>query len=88
VIKMVTQPLDLQTIFVNYFAGTLEIFFFIAMIGFSILAAKFRMPNQIFLIMLGVFIVVMTNFYPLFYTIVILLVGLLFYYTISKLIKT
>lgn len=85
---MVIEPLDLQTIFVNYFAGTLEIFFFLAMIAFAIMGAKFRMPNQIFLILMGLFVVVMANFYPLLYTITIFVVGLFFYYTISKLIKS
>ena len=82
------QPLNLQEIFVNYFAGSMTIFFFIAMAFFAYIAARFRMPNQVFLILIGLFIIIMTNYYSLLFTITIFLAGLFFYYTLSKIIKT
>jgi len=85
---MVTQPLDFWTIFVNYFAGGIEIFFFLAMILFAYAAARFRMPSSIFLMLIVLFIVSMSTFFSLLYTLTILAMGLFFYYTLSKIIKT
>ena len=82
------QPLDLETIFISYFAGGWTIFFFIAMAFFAYLAAKFRMPNQVFLILIGLFVILMANYYSLLFIITIFLAGLFFYYTLSKIIKT
>ena len=83
------EPLDLETIFVNYFAGSREIFFFIAMALFGYLAARFRMPNQIFLILIGLFIILMQPFgLSLIYSLLIFIVGISFYYTLAKMIKT
>ena len=81
------EPLNLQEILVNYFAGTLEIFFFIALAGFAFAAAKFRMPNMVFVILMGLFVIVMANYFPLLYTLTIFVFGLFLYYTIAKLIK-
>ena len=82
------QPLDLETILVTNLAGGMEIFFFLMIIVFAYLAAKFRMPNQVFLILMAVFIVFMANYYSLLYTLLIFLTGLFFYYILSKIIKT
>jgi len=84
----IIQPLDLETIFVNYFAGSYKIFFFIAMIVFAYLGARFRMSNNVFLILMGLFVIFMANYYSLLFTITIFLIGLFFYYTLSKIIKT
>ena len=82
------EPLDLQTIFVNYFAGSMDIFFFIALIFFAYLAARFRMPNSIFLVMMGLFVVLMAGLgYDLFYVLVIFIVAWFFYHVISKPLK-
>jgi hypothetical protein len=82
------QPLDLQTIFVNYFAGSMTIFFFIIMAVLAYLAAKFRMPNQITLIMIVLFVIFFASYYSLLYVIVIFLIGLLIYYSLSKFMKS
>jgi len=87
-IFQIIQPLDLETIFVNHLAGSMKIFFFLILIVFAYLAAKFRMPNQVFLILMAVFIIFMANFYSLLYTILIFLSGLFFYWVISKIPKT
>jgi len=84
----IIQPLDLETIFVTNLAGSMKIFFFLIAIVFAYLAARFRMPNQVFLILMAVFIIFMANFYSLLYTILIFLSGLFFYWVISKIPKT
>jgi len=82
------QPLDLEYIFVNTLAESMTIFFFLAMAFFAYLAARFRMPNQIFLIMMGTFVIFFANYYSLLYTFVIFISGLFFYYVLSKIPKT
>ncbi len=82
------EPLNLEYIFVNSLAGSMEIFFFVAIALFAYLAARFRMPNQVFLMMVAVFILFMAKFYSLFYLLLIVLVGLFFYYVLSKIPKT
>lgn len=84
-----TEPLNLEKIFVNYFAGGADIFLFIAMIFFAYLAVKFRMPNSVFLILAGLFIILMAGFgYGFLFTILLFLVGLFFYISFAKLIKS
>ena len=85
---MVVEPLNLEQIFVGYLAGSDVIFFFLAMAALSFLAAKFRMPNKIILIMMALFVVFMAFYFPLLYAIVIFLAGLFFYYVLSKTVKT
>jgi len=87
-IMQVVQPLDLKYILVNTLAGSMKIFFFLLLIGFAYLAARFRIPNQIFLILMAVFVIFMANYYSLLYTLLIFLAGLFFYYSLSKIIKT
>ena len=52
---MVVRPLDLQTIFVNYFAGNMTVFVFITFVLMLYLSARYRMPNSALLVMVGFF---------------------------------
>ena len=81
------QPLDLQTIFVNYLAGNMAIFLFLVLIGIAALAAMFRMPNSIAMIIFGVFAVIMGKFIPDLYFIAIILGGLAIFYGVIKMFK-
>jgi len=83
------KPLDLQNILVNYFAGSMEIFIFIAMIFFGFMAAKFRMPNSIFLILMVLFVILMAGYgIQYLYTLAIFAIGLFVYYIVAKMIKS
>ncbi len=82
----IVNPLDLKEIFVTYLAGSMEIFFLLAVLGFGYLAARFRMPNQIFLILMGLFVILMANEYTFFFAISIFIIGLFSFYSISKLV--
>lgn len=85
----IIQPLDLESIFVNHVAGSMIIFFFLAIAGFAYLGSRFRMPNQVFLVLMGLFVILMGSFgLQAVYTLVIFIAGLVFYYSLSKLIKT
>ena len=84
---MVLQPLDLQTIFVNYFAGSLEIAFFIALAFFSYLGAKFRMPNVIFGCLIVLFVSFFAKWYPVLYVVMIIPIAFIVYSIISRIFK-
>ena len=85
----ITQPLDLQRILVNHFAGGMDIFFFIALVFFGYLAAVYRMPNKIFLMLMVLFVVLLAGFgYTILYTIAIFAAGMIIYWTLSKVIKS
>jgi len=81
------EPLNLRAIFVNYFAGSIEIFYFIAVILFSYLAARFRMPLQVYLVFMIVFVIFLSPFYNLFFVLTMLCVAGLIFYILSKIVK-
>ena len=82
------KPLDFETIFINYFAGSGEIFIVLAMIFYAYLGAKYRMPAGVFGIFMALFIILLAGFsintflVPL--VIVIVMGG---YWILSKVIK-
>ena len=53
------QPLELQPLLVNLFAGSMQIFTFIAFIFIGAMSAFFRMSNFAFLMMFGLFAIAM-----------------------------
>jgi hypothetical protein len=67
------EPLNLQCWLVGAFAGSMEIFMFIALIFIAGMAAYFRMLNATMLIMFGIFGLVMAQFFTGIYFLVILI---------------
>ena len=81
------EPLDLRCILINTFAGSMEVFIFIAMIAIAALGAKFRMLNTTLLIMYALFAILMANFMQGYLFLVILVIGLTVSVTIGQIIK-
>ncbi len=81
------NPLDLQLLFVNTFAGDMQIFMIIAFFAVAVIAAMFRMPNAIALTMFALFGVFMAVYSTDFYFLVILFAGLAIFYGIGSYIK-
>ena len=81
-------PLDLKYIFLNVFAGSTEIFMGLFFIGISILAGIFKMPSQIYLLMIALSAVILyLDFGAGFYPFVILIAGLITYMAVSRIVK-
>jgi len=78
------QPLDLEQILVNLFAGSWNIFIFLSIITIGVLAARFRMPNLIFLAMLGIFSVFLSQYLGGLYAMVIIITGMLIFYIVGR----
>ena len=81
------EPLDLQCILVNAFAGTMEIFMFISLIFIAGMAAYFRMLNATLLIMYAIFGIIMAQFFSGIYFMAILIGGLVTAYALARLVK-
>ncbi len=56
-----TAPLDLETLLVANFAGSAEIFLFVAIIVLSFLAGKLRIPNGVSLSLFAIFVMIMAG---------------------------
>lgn len=82
------EPLNLQYWLMNVFAGSSEIFFFVFIILISGLAARFKMNNLVFLVSLGLFSVLMSNFIGGIFLIAVLIAGLLTFIGISRVVKS
>lgn len=82
------NPLELETILVNFLAGNSNVFLFLFTVVIASLAAKFRMPNEIFLIMVVIFAVIMGNFFGSFYAFALIVSSVIVFYGVGKVIKS
>ena len=57
------MPGDLETIFVNLFAGDRVIFTFLFIMFIAMLAGRFRMPNSIVLISLALIPIIIVGYF-------------------------
>ncbi len=55
-------PLDLEQLLVTTLSGNVQIFTFLAIIFFSAIAARLRMPNMIFGVMFLIFVVLFADY--------------------------
>ena len=79
------EPLNLQCLFVNMFAGSMDIFSFIMALIISLLAARFRMPGYIFLTSILLYGVIMSNYISNeIYILLILISGVVSFTLLSK----
>lgn len=81
------DPFDFRTIFVNYFLGSLELFIFAFIIIISFVAAKFRVTNKIFMILLIVGSIIFSAILgESIYILIIVIIGLIVFKGIGKLV--
>lgn len=81
------EPLDLQHILVNAFAGSMEIFMFISLIVIAGMGAYFRMLSVTLLIMFAVFGIIMAQYFTGIMFFAILIGGLVTAIAIGKIVK-
>lgn len=77
------EPLNLECNLINRFAGTTDIFFFLAFIVVAVMAAKFKMRTGPALLMFGLFGLIFSAFIPWFVTLVILIGGVTIFFGMS-----
>ena len=82
------NPLDLEYILINTFAGSYYIFLFFMMIVIGALAARFKMPNFIALTMFVLFALIIDNENTSgLYVFSVIFTGLVSFYAISRIVK-
>jgi len=78
------QPLNLECITINMFAGTMDIFLFISFIVMAVMAAKFKMRNESALLMFAMFAIIFSTYMPGLYILVIFLAGLVIFFGLKS----
>lgn len=73
----ITQPLDIYDLVVNTVSGSIEVFTFLCLMLISVLCARLRMPQPIFLMFIALFGIFMSAYLKGIYTLIILLVGII-----------
>lgn len=81
-------PLNLKYILINTFAGTQAVFMGIFFIMLGVLGGLFRMPDRIFLVMVALAGVMLYGWFGGgVYLLVLILVGIVVSYGISRIVK-
>jgi len=79
-------PFDFYKIFVDTFLGNIELFF-VALYLFSFVAAKFRMSNKIFMVLIGIGAIIFSSIIGnAVYLLVIVVVGLIIFKGIGRIV--
>ena len=77
------QPLNLECIVINMFAGTIDIFMFISFIVVALMAGRFKMRNTPAMLMFAMFAIIFSTYMPGLYILVILLGGLTIFFSLK-----
>lgn len=83
------EPLDLRTIFIDYFLGSMQLFIFAFIIVFSFACAKFGMSNRLYLVLLAISLVLISLVTQIngIYVLVVSIVGIIAFNSLSRLVK-
>jgi|TARA_Y100000310_G_C20501058_1_gene724008 hypothetical protein len=81
------EPLNLECLLVNTFAGSMELFVFLAVIFIASVGAYFRMMNATILLMFGIFAVIMATQLQGIYFLALLIAGLIASFAVGRIVK-
>ena len=81
------EPLNLQPLLVNALAGTMMMFIILATILIAGLAAKFRMSNINFGMIMGLFAVMIGYWASWFLFLAVFIGGLLIFFSLGRVLK-
>ncbi len=80
------EPLDLQRILINNLAGSVEIFMFISFIAIGAMTAMMKIPKSLTLALLGLFAVILSEFFPAIYLLTVVIAGMIASNAMAKII--
>ena len=80
------EPLDLERILINNLAGSVEIFIFIAFIAIGAMTAMMRIPKSITLVLLGLFTIIIADFFPAIYLLTVVIAGMIAANAMAKIV--
>ena len=81
------QPLDFQNLLIGTLSGSSFIFMILALIAISFVAARLRMNNILFGIMVALFVIIMGAWLQEIYAFGIVIIGIAVFYIYSKIPK-
>jgi hypothetical protein len=81
------EPLELECLLMNTFAGSIEIFMFVALIAIGIIGTSLRMINVTLLVMYGLFSIIMAQYFEGMFFLTVLIAGLVITFGIGRLAK-
>jgi len=79
------NPLDFENLFIANLAGTWMIFIIISLIVISVMASKYKVPNLLYLMLLGLFGLIIADWNQVIGITTIILSGLGIGFMITKL---
>ncbi len=82
------QPLELRYWLVNTFSGSIEIFIFLSFIFITAMAAKFKMNGTLTMVFMVLFGTLMANYFGGIYMLILIIVGMITFISISRVIKS
>ena len=77
------EPLNLECILINMFAGTIDIFLFVSFIALAGIMARFKMRNETALLLFGIYAILFATYMPGLYVLVILLGGMVVFFSLK-----
>ena len=80
-------PFNLEHWFLVVFAGNVDIFFAVALLAIAAMAAYFRMPTEILVVCLGMFVAFMSYYLGGIFVFLLVLVGLGVAWTIARIMR-
>jgi len=80
--------LDWENLFVNDISGGETLFMFLSFIVIMIIAAKFRFPNSVTIMIMAFYTIVMSAFFPALLPLVLFFVGLIVALALLKAFST
>lgn len=78
--------LDLKELLLNTFSGSVEIFGFIAVILISMGAGAYRMPTEVYLVLLVLFTVIMSGYVGGLYLLALLIGSIVSFFSIARIV--
>ena len=82
------EPFAFKKIFLNYFLGSYQLFIYALVIIYSYIAAKYQMPNMVFLILMVVIAIMFAAYIgESIYFLILLILGLVVFKAISAMIS-
>jgi len=77
------EPLNLECILINIFAGTVDIFLFISFIVLASVMGKFKMRNETAMLLFAIFAILFASYMPGLYVLVIILGGMIIFFSLK-----
>lgn len=84
---MAEEYLNFWDVFVNQVSGSEIIFLILSLVAIAYLAAKFRFPNQIILLISCVWLIMVSYFIPVLLPFVLVAIAIFFAIEVAKLIR-